>query len=48
MIYSALVFQQGTGTPNSSAPFLPDPESFWFKLEGDSQNLVSGWGHSYS
>ena len=22
-------------------PFNSDPESFWFKLEGDSQNLVS-------
>ncbi len=41
MIYSALVFSQTGGTTGSSAPFNSDPESFWFKLEGDSQNLVS-------
>lgn len=41
-IWSSLVFQQtGAATDEGPTPFKPDLESFWFRLEGDSQNIVS-------
>ena len=35
-----MVFQQ-VGALEGPTPFKPDLESFWFRLEGDSQNIVS-------
>lgn len=39
-IWSSLVFQQ-IGASEGPTPYKPDLESFWFRLEGDSQNIVS-------
>tara|TARA_R110002020_G_scaffold325199_2_gene540837 strand:- start:215 stop:3235 length:3021 start_codon:yes stop_codon:yes gene_type:complete len=39
-IWSSLVFQQNGGGVGPT-PFYPDADSFWFRLEGDSQNIVS-------
>ena len=39
-IWSALVFEQ-LGTGDGPTPFKSDPTNYWFKLDGDSQNLVA-------
>lgn len=41
-IWSTQFYQQGENPhPDTPEAFLSDPSSYWFKLEGDSQNLVS-------
>ena len=41
MIYSNLVYQQdGTASSGSEPLNIADSASYWFRLEGDSQNLV--------
>ena len=41
-IWSTRIYQQGESPhPDTAEAFLSDPSSYWFKLEGDSQNLVS-------
>ena len=39
-IWSTMVFQQ-SGSDEGPEPFIADSESYWFRLEGDSQNIVS-------
>ena len=39
-IWSSLVFQQSGGVDVGPTPFTPDFTSFWFRLEGDSQNII--------
>ena len=39
-IWSTMVFKQD-GSNVGPEPFIADSESYWFRLEGDSQNIVS-------
>ena len=39
-IWSTMVFKQD-GSDVGPEPFIADSESYWFRLEGDSQNIVS-------